>query len=59
VACRRQVAELPHLTGPYGQNALAETLAACGQALVAAGHREAAEGLLAESSAIRQGIGVP
>jgi hypothetical protein len=58
VTCRRYVAGLPHATGPYAQNALAETLAASGQALVAAGNREAAERLLAESYAIRQRIGV-
>jgi tetratricopeptide (TPR) repeat protein len=59
VACRRHVSELPHVEGPYPQNALAETLAAYGRAQLAAGDRKAAEELLAESDAIREKTGLP
>jgi hypothetical protein len=59
VAGRRHVAELPHVQGPYVQNALAETLWAQGRATLSAGLPEEAGGPLAESRAIREQIGLP
>lgn len=58
VASRRRVAELPQAMGVYARNALAETLWAHGQALLAAGYPNEAEESLKESRAIREQIGL-
>jgi tetratricopeptide (TPR) repeat protein len=59
VALCRRVHEMPHVSSPYTQNALARYLNDFGQTLHALGQRERAEEMLAESRALRQELGLP
>jgi tetratricopeptide (TPR) repeat protein len=58
VALCRRVHEMPHVSSPYTQNALARYLDDFGRTLGALGQRERAEEMLAESRALRQELGL-